>query len=102
MTQPINPHTNIPMSLKVERMQQVKYVQSEQQQGQLAQKMETENRIKQQRVNKNNEPDGARIREENGERRQKDSQKKKEKKEGSGEGKKGKSHRKGEIFDIKV
>ncbi len=63
MTQPINPNTNIPMSLEVEKLQQLRNNQSTQQQGQLAQQSSIEEQIRDQRVNSNNEPDQAHIRE---------------------------------------
>lgn len=61
MTQPINPNTNIPMSLQVEKIQQLKNTHNMQQQGQLSQQADVENKLKQQRVNSNTETDQARI-----------------------------------------
>ncbi len=74
MTQAINPNTNIPMSLQVEKIQQMRSVHDMQQQGQITQETEEQNRLHNQRVNSNDGTDKASIRE----KQEKNNQSKKE------------------------
>jgi len=109
VTQPINPNTNIPMSLQVERLHQMRNIHNAQQQGQLAQQSEVEEEIQRQRVNSNNETDQARIKEKEespSEKKQNKKNKKDKRQETAGneEGKKQQETtlRKGKYIDIKV
>lgn len=110
MTQPVNPNTDLPMSLRMERIQQARQIQNSQQQGFIAQQAEHEKKLKQQRVNENSETDKAKIRdEEKGkkekkERQDKNKQKMKGKEQGGDEEEKNllADDGKGQIIDIKV
>lgn len=105
MTQPINPNTNIPMSLRVEKIQHMKQLQSGQQQSTINQHMEVENELKQHRVNENNKAEQDKIRD-----KEKEEQSSKEKEDNrdseSNEKKEQKLQKmngsKGSIVDVKV
>ncbi len=106
MTQAINPNTNIPMSLQVEKIQQMRSVHDMQQQGQITQETEEEKRLHNQRVNSNDGTEKALIRE----KQEKNKQSKKEKqsddkKNNSSDQKKDDSQlgvKKGRILDVKA
>ncbi len=107
MAQPINPNTNIPMSLQVERLQQMRNVLSTQQQGQLAQQSAIEEKVQGQRVNSNQESDQVQIRDkEEGKKEQKHSGKeqkgKKENRSDEEIEEKSPTISKGRFVDIKV
>ncbi|MFW5991823.1 MAG: hypothetical protein ACOCQN_01365 [Halanaerobiaceae bacterium] len=104
MTQPVNPNTDIPMSLRVEKLQQLKQVHNMQQQGHLSQQDEIENRLKQQRVNDNTETDGTRIREkdEKNQSGSEDNKKDRDNETDKKEDKKIPELKKGGILDVKV
>lgn len=70
MTQAINPNTNIPMSLQVEKIQQMRSVHNMQQQGQITQETEEQTRLHKQRVNSNGGTDKASIKEKQGKNNQ--------------------------------
>ncbi|MTI58806.1 MAG: hypothetical protein FH762_02250 [Firmicutes bacterium] len=103
MTQPINPNTNIPMSLRVEKIQQMKQVQVGQEMHFANQEMEIEEQLKKQRINENEKTAESRIRDKEQEKqgsqdkeaKQEDDHKKKEKQLK-------KNGDKGSIIDVKV
>lgn len=103
MTQPINPNTNIPMSLRVEKIQQMKQVQAGQEMHFANQEMEIEEQLKKQRVNENGEAAEARIRDKD---QGKQGSQDKEAKQENDNKKKGKQLKKngdkGSIIDVKV
>ena len=62
MSQPIDPNTNLPMSLRIERIQQLKQYQAQQEINHTNQLMEAKNERRQQQVNNNEEIEKSRIR----------------------------------------
>lgn len=62
MTQPINPNTDLPMSLKVEKIQYLKQVQSEQEINLLNQEIEKNKEKKQQSISENEQLEQSVIR----------------------------------------
>ncbi|MFW6386436.1 MAG: hypothetical protein ACOCZM_00555 [Bacillota bacterium] len=61
MTQPINPNTNLPMSLQVDKIQQIRQTRPEMLQAQLAHRLDRINDEKQTRVNSNQEAENKKI-----------------------------------------
>lgn len=61
MIHPINPNTDLPMSFRVEKIQQMRQTQSEQQLSYINQQLELENEQKQQRINENEKAEQAKI-----------------------------------------
>lgn len=105
MTQPINPNTNIPMSLQVEKIQQMRHVHDMQHQGQLTQEIEEQKQMHKQRVNANDETDKALIRDKQeknkGKKKKKQTRDDKKNSESNDE-KMQQSTKKGRILDVKV
>src|SRR5690554_5294424 len=108
MAQPVNPNTDIPMSLQVEKLQQIRNAQSNQQQGQLAQELALEEKLQSQRVNSNNQSDRVLIREKNQENKRKREESEREENDGEKQqteestGEKKLALNKGKYIDIKV
>ncbi|HLV10045.1 MAG TPA: hypothetical protein VKY40_07550 [Halanaerobiales bacterium] len=108
MAQPVNPNTDIPMSLQVEKLQQIRNTHSNQQQGQLAQELALEEKVQSQRVNTNNETDRVLIREKNeenkGQREESEGEEndRKEQLAGKRDGNRKAALTKGKYIDIKV
>ncbi len=106
MTQAINPNTNIPMSLQVEKIQQMRSVHDMQQQGQITQETEEEKRLHNQRVNSNDGTDKASIREKqeknNQSKKEKQSKNRKSNSEDKNEDEIQLGIKKGRILDVKV
>lgn len=106
MTQPINPNTNIPMSLRVEKIQQMKQVQAGQEMHFANQEMKIEEELKKQRINENEETAETRIRDKEKEKEKQDLQDKGDKEEDNDNKKKKKELKKngdkGSIIDVKV
>ncbi len=107
MTQAINPNTNIPMSLQVEKIQQLRNTHDMQQQGQLAQKSSIEKQRVQQRVIAKNETEQAQIRDNKEDKDNgngKNSNKKQDHKHGNNENEDQltSSLKKGRIIDVSI
>lgn len=103
MSQPIDPNTNLPMSLRVERIQQLKQIQAQQELDYTNQVMAARNERRQQQVTNNEEIERSRIREREQGGGKTAEREEKKKKDEQGEDKEQKSRgEKGHIIDIRI
>jgi len=103
MTESINPNTLLPMSLQVDKIQQLKQHQSSQHQGIIAQDMNIKNREKQNKVNSNEESAKALINNEKQGKEKNQCKKRQGEEDGSdSEENKDFSSMKGSYIDVKV
>lgn len=103
MSQPIDPNTNLPMSLRVERIQQLKQIQAQQEMDTTNQLMIARHERRQQQVTNNEEIDRSRIRDGEQSGGKGLEGEKKKKKDEQGEKKEQKSGgEKGNFIDIRI
>ncbi len=92
MNQPLNPNTLLPMSLEVDRINQIQFQAPGEQQANLIQQMKEKKQLKQRRVNSKEETESAKIRDDGTT----------DKNTKNAENKAGKKNSKGSLIDFKI
>ncbi|MFW6380918.1 MAG: hypothetical protein ACOCZ3_00105 [Bacillota bacterium] len=105
MSNPINPHTLLPMSLQVDELEQARQLQLMKDQDLLSRKKIREDRLKQERVNQNQDPEKARVDSEDRENNRNSQQQTQQQQRSPGEQHEesaNSSTSKGRIIDVKI
>ncbi len=104
MTEPINAHTTLQMTLEMERMQHIKKNEQAQEQANLMKETKDEKALEQEKVNAKDESEKAKIEKENEEKNNNNNQKNEENSNKSNENDNKQKYKKdkGNILDIKI